>query len=101
MPMNDDAIEMQEEYDMTGAQRGPVVRPDPRKTRITIRIDTDVLDWFRDQVDRAGGGSYQAMINEALRDHIRRQEQPLEQTLRRVIRQELRAVGLGAVPGSS
>ena len=90
--MRDNAGEMKEEYDMSGAKRGPIAPPGGGKTRITIRIDTDVLDWFRDQVERAGGGSYQAMINEALRRHVRWQGEPLEQTLRRVIRQELRQV---------
>ncbi len=85
-----DTDEMREQYDMTTAKRGAIVAPDPRKTRITIRIDTEVLNWFRDQVDKAGGGSYQRMINEALQGHVRRQEEPLEEVLRRVIRQELR-----------
>ena len=88
--MKKDAFEMQTEYDMRNAKRGPVVRPGGGKTRITIRIDTEILNWFRDQVDQAGGGSYQTMINTALREHIQHQSEPLEQVLRRVIRQELR-----------
>jgi hypothetical protein len=56
------------------------------KTRITIRIDDDVLAWFRRQV-RAAGGSYQTAIDLALRDYIARE--PLEATLRRVVREEL------------
>lgn len=87
--MKDQDSEMEEEYDMRRARRGPIVPPDHRKTRITIRIDTEVLNWFREQVNQAGGGSYQAMINEALRAHVQRQEEPLEDTLRRVIREEL------------
>ena len=58
-----------------------------------IRLDADVLDWFRDQVNRAGGGNYQSLINEALRGHIEREKAPLEDTLRRVIREELRKAG--------
>ncbi len=92
MTMSDEISEMRPEYDMGHAKRGPVVPPDPRKTRITIRLDTEVLNWFRDQVDRAGGGSYQAKINEALQEHIRRLREPLEDTLRRVLREELQAV---------
>ncbi len=65
---------MHEEYDMANAKRGPVVAPDSRKTRITIRIDTEVLNWFRGQVEKAGGGSYQTMINDALAEHVRRTE---------------------------
>ena len=56
------------------------------KTRITIRLDDGVLQWFRSQV-RSSGGSYQSLINLALRDHISRE--PLEATLRRVVREEL------------
>jgi uncharacterized protein (DUF4415 family) len=59
------------------------------KTRITIRLDDEVVNWFRQQVDRAGGGNYQSAINDALRQHIRRVQEPLETTLRRVIREEL------------
>ncbi len=78
-------------YDFTNAKRGAVVKPAPNKTRITIRVDTDVLNWFREQVHKAGGGNYQTFINEALREHIRQQDFTLERTLRRVIRQELQA----------
>ncbi len=89
--MSDIDSEMRDDYDMSGAKRGPIVSPDPRKTRITIRLDTEVLSWFRKQVDKVGGGSYQTMINEALNEHVRRNREPLERTLRRVIREELRA----------
>jgi len=60
----------------------------PGKTRITIRVDNGVLDWFRAKVHRAGGGSYQTLMNDALHEHIDRQS--LEQTLRRIIKDELR-----------
>ncbi len=60
----------------------------PGKTRITIRIDNAVLDWFRAKVHEAGGGSCQTLMNEALREHIDRRG--LEQTLRRVLQAELR-----------
>jgi hypothetical protein len=61
---------MREEYDFSKGKRGPVIPPDPRKTRITIRIDTKILDWFRQTVNEAGGGNYQTMINEALKRYI-------------------------------
>lgn len=61
---------MENEYDFTDGKRGPVLPIAPGKTRITIRIDTDVLDWFREAADRAGGGSYQMLMNQALREHI-------------------------------
>jgi uncharacterized protein (DUF4415 family) len=82
---------MKKEYDFSQGQRGPVAPKQPGKTRITIRIDTDILNWFRDQVNARGGGNYQTMMNEALRSYIRHQDKPLEETLRKVIREELRA----------
>jgi uncharacterized protein (DUF4415 family) len=78
-----------EEYDFSGAKRGAVKPPPPGKTRITIRIDNDLLAWFRRQVHAAGGGSYQALINDALRTHVEGRRESLERTLRRVLRDEL------------
>ena len=80
---------MRKEYDFSKAKRGPVVTVPPGKTRITIRLDDDVLAWFRDQVHRAGGGSYQSLINQALRDYMASSREPLEEKLRRVVREEL------------
>jgi uncharacterized protein (DUF4415 family) len=68
MDESDRDREMREEYDFSEAIRGPVVPPDPGKTRITIRLDNDVLDWFRAKV------------------HAQ-----MEALLRRVIREELKA----------
>ncbi len=60
---------MRKEYDFSKAKL--VVPPqDPRKTRITIRLDTEILKWFWQRVDEAGGGNYQTMINEALKSYI-------------------------------
>ena len=72
-PMSDEISEMRPEYDMRHARRGPVVAPEGRKTRITIRIDNEVVEWFRDRVHAAGGGSYQTLMNEALREYIQHQ----------------------------
>jgi uncharacterized protein (DUF4415 family) len=82
---------MKEEYDFKNARRGAVVRVPPGKARITIRLDDDILDWFRAQVNAAGGGNYQTLINDALREYMQRRKEPLEETLRRVIREELHA----------
>ncbi len=81
---------MRREYDFSTAKRGPVVSVPKGKTRITIRLDDDVLEWFRRQVNRAGGGNYQTLINNALRQYIERAREPIEETLRRLIREELR-----------
>lgn len=80
---------MKKEYDFSKAKRGAVIPPSLGKTRITIRIDTDLLNWFRKQVDEAGGGSYQTLINEALREYVQNRDGVLEKTLRRVIHEEL------------
>jgi len=84
---------MRDEYDFSKAKRGPVVKSPTGKTRITIRIDDDLLAWFKDQVNKAGGGNYQTLINQALREFIGQSDEPLEATLRRVLREELRDAG--------
>ena len=81
---------MRKQYDFSKAKRGTKVRVPKGKTRITIRLDDDVLEWFKLAVDNAGGGNYQSLINIALREHMGRQREPLEATLRRVLREELR-----------
>lgn len=83
---------MKKEYNFSKGQRGAVLPAPKGKTRITIRIDDDILEWFRSEVDAAGGGNYQTLINDALREHITRQQEPIEVILRRVVREELTAV---------
>ena len=74
---------MRDEYDFSIAKRGAVEPLPPGKTRITIRVDTDILDWFREQVHESGGGNYQTLINRALREYMQvRQREPLEDVLR-------------------
>lgn len=80
---------MKSKYNFKKARRGAVVQIPPGKTRITIRIDDDIVSWFRDQVDQAGGGNYQSLMNRALRQYMSDAKEPLESTLRRVIREEL------------
>ena len=89
--------DMQEEYDFSQGERGPVGTIPHGKTRITIRLDDDILDWFRDRVHQAGGGNYQTLINQALREHIQGSREPLEATLRRVVREEIQAAAPGAL----
>lgn len=81
---------MRDEYDFSGGRRGAIDPLPPGKTRITIRLDDEVIEWFRSRVEAAGGGNYQTLINAALCDHIRQQKEPLEDTLRRVLREELK-----------
>ena len=77
------------EFDFSKGKRGAVVPTARGKVRITIRLDGDVVAWFKQAVHRAGGGNYQTLINAALRDHVSRTVEPLEETLRRVLREEL------------
>jgi uncharacterized protein (DUF4415 family) len=83
---------MKKEYDFSKGKRGAVVTQPAGKTRITIRLDDDVLDWFRGVVNQAGGGNYQTLINNALRDYIQEKKEPLERVLRRVLREELKKI---------
>ncbi len=83
---------MKTHYDFSKGKRGSVVKVAAEgKERITIRLDSDLLDWFRYQVDLAGGGNYQTLINAALREYVEGKSPKLEETLRRVIREELKA----------
>lgn len=85
---------MRKEYDFSRGRRGPVDKIATGKTRITIRLDDDVLAWFKSQVHKAGGGSYQTLINRALRERMGSEANPLEDTLRRVLREELPGHGV-------
>ena len=74
-------------------ERAGLRSPGGAKVRITIRLDAEIIDWFRSRVEAKGGGSYQTMINNALRDVINQGGESLESVLRRVIREELRNAG--------
>ena len=84
---------MKPEYDFWFGVRGHVIAAPPGKTRITIRLDEEVLDWFRTRVHAAGGGNYQTLINDVLREHIAGQQEPLEEMFRRVVREEIVRAG--------
>lgn len=81
---------MRKQYDLSKSRRGPAMPVPAGKTRITIRLDDDILAWFKDRVEEAGGGNYQSLINATLRDHVNHVREPLGKTLRRVLREELR-----------
>jgi uncharacterized protein (DUF4415 family) len=82
---------MKEQYDFSKGKRGPVVRVPEGKEKITIRLDREIVDWFRNVVDKAGGGNYQTLMNSALGEYIEGKTPKLEDTLRRIIREELAA----------
>lgn len=65
---------MKKEYDLSQAKGGAVMPVPAGRTRVTIRLDDDLLQWFKDQAHAAGGGNYQALINTALREHVERKK---------------------------
>jgi len=84
---------MKKEYDFSKAKRGALDPLPKGKTRITIRIDDDVLSWFKNAVESQGGGNYQTLMNFALREHIKAHGEPLEEIVRRLVREEMKRVG--------
>jgi uncharacterized protein (DUF4415 family) len=88
---------MKQKYDFSKGKRGKVVPPNPEprgKTRITIRIDDDLMDHFLKEADASGGTlGYQTLINEALRQYVEGKAPRFEDTLRRIVREEVRAAG--------
>jgi uncharacterized protein (DUF4415 family) len=79
--------EKRRHIDFSRAKRGPVVTPQPGKTKISIRLDNTVLEHFRALVDDAGGGNYQTLINDALLEHVHRRS--TLDAVRQVVREEL------------
>jgi len=76
--------------DFSKGKRGAVLESDPNKTRITIRLDGDIVDHFKALVHKAGGGNYQTLMNNALREYIESDKTDLEKKIRKIIREELR-----------
>jgi uncharacterized protein (DUF4415 family) len=85
---------MKQRYDFSQGKRGQIAAPEPEprgKTRITIRLDEDLVDHFLKVAEASGGATgYQTLINEALRQHVEGKAPKLEETLRRVLREEMR-----------
>ena len=88
--MKKTAAEPYRDIDFTNAKRGPVVPSEPGKTKISIRLDNRILEHFRSRVEQAGGGNYQTLINDALRESI--QQQSMLEAVRQAVRQELQSV---------
>ena len=66
------AAEKYRHIDFSRGKRGAVVKPEPGKTKISIRLDNTLLEYSREVVDEAGGGTYQTLINDALLDYVHR-----------------------------
>ncbi|HSF02849.1 MAG TPA: BrnA antitoxin family protein [Solirubrobacterales bacterium] len=85
------------DIDFSRARRGPVIKAEPGKTKISIRLDNTVLEHFRALVDKAGGGNYQTLINDALLACVH-QRSTLD-VVRQVVREELASYEPGRRPG--
>jgi uncharacterized protein (DUF4415 family) len=85
---------MKDRYNFSKGKRGRVLAPEAEpegKTRITIRLDQDIVDRFLEMAEQSGGGTgYQTLINAALREYLNGTAPRLEETLRRIIREELK-----------
>ena len=88
--MKKTAAEPYRDIDFTHAKRGPVVPSEPGKTKISIRLDNRILEYFRSLVEKASGGNYQTLINDALMAYI--QQQSMLEAVRQVVREELQSV---------
>jgi uncharacterized protein (DUF4415 family) len=86
------AAEPYRDIDFSQAEQGPVVKAEPGKTKISIRLDNAVIEAFRELADQAGGGNYQTLINDALVDYLR--QQTILEAVRQVVREELRESAL-------
>jgi len=91
------AAEPYRDIDFSRAKRGTVVKPEPGKTKSSIRLDDAVLEYFRSAVDEAGGGSYQTLINDALLAYIR--QRSVLEAVRQVVREELTPLKSGRRSG--
>jgi len=78
------------DIDFSHSKRGPVIPLEPGKTKISIRLDNRVLDYFRGLVEKAGGGNYQTLMNDALLAHI--EQRSVIEAVRLAVRQELKSV---------
>ena len=105
------AAEPRRPIDFSRAKRGAVVTPQSGKTKISIRLDNEVIDHFRALVEQRGGGNYQSLINDALRGFVRQEsvaditrgvlKEELETTLRRVLREEAAGYDVDEQTGTS
>ncbi len=83
---------MRQEYDFSKGKRAAVLRS-KGKTRVTMYLDNNVIEAFRAKGDKAGRG-YQTLINDALKEYLAKASSPVDaRTLRRILREELKAVG--------
>jgi uncharacterized protein (DUF4415 family) len=88
--MKKTAAEPYRDIDFTNAKRGPVIPQEIGKTKISIRLDNRALEYFRGIVEKAGGGNYQTLINDALVEYI--QQQSMLEAVRETVREEIKPI---------
>ena len=83
---------MRQEYNFSNGKRKAML-PSQGKTRITMYVDNEILDRFREQAEAAGIG-YQTLINQVLKEHIQGDSEAslTKGDLRRIFREELLAI---------
>lgn len=86
--MRKTVAELYRDIDFSQAKRGPVAPAEPGKTKISIRLDNAVIEAFRELADKAGGGNYQTLINDALAEYLH--QRTMLEVVRKVVREELR-----------
>ncbi len=85
--MKKPVADQRRDFDFSKAKRGPVIKMEPGKTKISIRLDNAVVEHFRALVEEAGSGNYQTLINDALTAYI--QQRNVLDAVRQVVREEL------------
>ena len=83
------AAEAYRDIDFSAAKRGAVVPLEAGKTKLSIRLDNTIIEYFRGVVEQAGAGNYQTLINDALSAYI--QQRSMIEAVRVVVREELGA----------
>jgi uncharacterized protein (DUF4415 family) len=81
---------MKKEYDLKKlkrGRRGPLASPDAKVLK-TLRLDPEVLGWFREQGDKQGI-PYQTLMNATLRQAMQSSSRNLSEEIRQIIREEL------------
>lgn len=89
--MKNVGAEKYRDIDFSRAKQGAVIKAEPGKTKISIRLDNLILDYFRNLVDKAGGGNYQTLINNALLEYVHRSS--TLDVVRQTIQEELAPYG--------
>jgi uncharacterized protein (DUF4415 family) len=67
---------MKKEYDFSKGKRGASLAAPPGTVKATIRLEKEVVEWFANRVEAAGGGDYHDLMNQALREFMQRAQEP-------------------------